>query len=425
MKEDFLHYLWNFQKFQGELLTESNEILEVLNPGLKNSNSGPDFFNARLIINNQHWAGNVEIHVKSSDWYAHHHETDDAYNNVILHVVWEHDLDVFRKDNSVLPTLVLKNKVHQSLVTKYLQLVSKKQQWINCENEFASTNTFLLKNWFDRLYLERLEQKMLVFNNILSNTNNDWEALLFIMLAKNFGLKVNGEAFFSMARSVPFSVIKKCALDGASLETLLLGQAGLLDEDRDDAYYMDMKRRYHYQKIKFQLNNKSVIRPKFFRLRPPNFPTIRISQLASLFSNRPSLFSQLIEAKTIDDYCKILCTTASVYWDTHYNFEITSSKRRKSLTKKFINLLLINTIIPLKFCYANHIGKPNSEEILALISSIPKEENAIVLKFNKLSKVVHTALDSQAVIQLKNHYCDNNKCLQCAIGNTILKSNSF
>ena len=423
MKEDFLHYLWSFQKFQGELLTESNEILEVLNPGLKNSNSGPDFFNARIIINNQHWAGNVEIHVKSSDWYAHHHEADDAYNNVILHVVWEHDLDVFRKDNSVLPTLVLKNKVHKSLVTKYRQLVSKKQQWINCENEFALTNKFLLKNWFERLYLERLEQKTLVFNNMLSSNNNDWEALLFVMLAKNFGLKVNGEAFFSMARSVPFSVIKKCSLNGESLEALLLGQAGLLDKDKDDAYYMETKRQYRYLKTKYQLSNESVIKPKFFKLRPSNFPTIRISQLANLFSNRHSLFSHLIEAKTVDDYYKILSATASVYWDTHYNFMITSSKRRKSLTKKFINLLLINTIIPLKFCFANYIGKPNSEEILTLISGIPKEENAIVLKFNKLSKVVQTALDSQAVIQLKNHYCDNKKCLQCAIGNAILKSN--
>ncbi len=424
MKEDFLHHVWNFQKFHGEVKTHSLETLEVIQPGTKNIHAGPDFFNAQILLNGQRWAGNIEIHVKSSDWYAHHHETDPNYDNVILHVVWEHDAMVYRKDNTMIPTIEIKNYVDKTVFLNYQQLLTQNKQWINCEKDFAYIDDLLLKNWFDRLYLERLQQKTSTLQEVLQANNNDWEALLFVMLAKNFGLKVNGEAFFCLAQSLDFSVVKKCAQDGESLEALLLGQAGLLDEEREDFKYMEVKRLYKYLFTKYQLKNKASICPKFFRLRPPNFPTIRISQLAQLYSQKQHLFSQLIEAKRTEEFYAIFDVAASTYWDTHYNFEITSAKRRKSLTKKFINLLLINTIIPIKFCYALQMGKDNSEEIMALISTIQREENTLVTKFNKLKNVVHSALDSQAIIQLKNKYCDNNKCLDCAVGNYLLKSSN-
>ncbi len=424
MNEDFLQYVWNFHKFHGDLKTHSQEPLEVINTGLKNSNSGPDFFNAQILLGKQRWAGNVEIHLKSSDWYAHHHETNTAYDNVILHVVWEHDTNIFRKDNTVIPTLVLKKYVKPSLLKTYQKLVQKKQQWINCEKDFHRVDNLILQNWFERLYLQRLEQKTIVLKEVLKKSNNNWEALLFVMLAKSFGLKVNGDAFMSMAQSIDFSIIQKCAQQDNALEALLLGQAGLLNDEKEDGKYIEVQRLYNYLSKKYNIKNKANIASKFFRLRPPNFPTIRISQLAQLYTYKNNLFSQIIEAKTLEDYYHIFSVAASSYWDTHYNFEITSTKRRKGLTKKFIHLLLINTIIPIKYCYARYVGKNNSEEIMALISGIQREDNTIVTKMNKLKKVVHTALDSQAVIQLKNHYCDTNKCLQCAVGNYILKSSN-
>jgi hypothetical protein len=424
MKEEFLHYVWNFQKFHGRLATSTGEHLEIIHPGVKNLNSGPDFFNAQIVLQDQHWAGNVEIHIKSSDWYAHHHEKDNAYDNVILHVVWEHDTAIFRKDNTIIPTLELNNLVNPSLISSYENLMVSKQKWINCENEISQVDPIVIKNWFDRLYFERLQHKTTQLETILNKTNNDWEALLFVTLAKYFGLKTNGESFLFMAQSVDFSIVKKCAQEQETLEALLLGQAGLLDEEIEDGYYKNSKKIYAYLCSKYKLQEKSKIKPLFFRLRPPNFPTIRISQLAQLYSKNKNLFSQIIEAKELPQFYKIFNVTASSYWDTHYNFQITSSKRKKKLTNKFINLLLINAIIPIKFSYAVHKGEDNSDEIASLISNISKEENTIITKFNKLKPIIKTALDSQAVLQLKNHYCDVHKCLQCAIGNHILKTSN-
>lgn len=422
MKEDFLHYVWNFQKFHRRLLTSTGERLEIINPGTKNINSGPDFFNAQIVIQDQRWAGNVEIHLKSSDWYSHYHEKDPAYDTIILHVVWEHDTDIYRKDNTIIPTLELKDLVTSSLLNSFDKLMASRQKWINCENDIAQVKPMVLKNWFDRLYFERLQQKTTELNTILNNTNTNWEALLFITIAKYFGLKTNGEAFLSMAQSVDFSIIKKCAQDAETLEALLLGQSGLLDEEIEDGYFKSTKKLYKFLCAKFNIQEQSKIKPLFFRLRPPNFPTIRISQLAQLYSKNKNLFSQIIKTQDLASFYEIFDVAASSYWDTHYNFQITSLKRKKKLTHKFINLLLINAIIPVKFSYAVYKGEDNSNEILTLISSIPKEENRIITKFNKLSPIVKTALDSQAVLQLKNKYCDANKCLQCAVGNHILKT---
>src|SRR5690606_16626331 len=210
MKEDFLHYLWKFQKFsKTKVTTTQNEPIEILSPGVHNYNSGPDFLNARIKIGSQLWAGNVEIHLKSSDWYAHRHETDPVYDAVILHVVWQHDIEVYMSDNITLPTLVLKERIEKTLLESYQKLFSKKKRWINCENQFHETEPVLLQNWLERLYFERLENKSEVVFQHLKNTNNHWEAVLFRMLARNFGLKVNGDAFLSMATSFEFKILQK------------------------------------------------------------------------------------------------------------------------------------------------------------------------------------------------------------------------
>jgi len=284
MSEDFLHYIWKFKKFEfHNLKTVAGDALNIRSGGTHNLNSGPDFFNSQLQINNQLWAGNVEIHVKSSDWYVHNHETDKAYDNVILHVVWEHDTDIFRKDNTKIDTLELKDYVAKNVLLNYQHLLAKKHNAINCERDFATVNDFVMNNWLERLYFERLERKSTIITSLLKNSKYNWEAVLFKLLTKNFGLNVNGDAFMSLANSLNFSIVRKVSGHQINLEALLFGQSHLLDIDSEDAYLINLIKRYSYQSHKFNLNNKNVIKPQFFRLRPQNFPTIRLSQLASLY----------------------------------------------------------------------------------------------------------------------------------------------
>ncbi len=423
MKEEFLHYIWKFQKFSSpNFSTTGSEELLVLSPGQHNQNSGPDFFNAKINLNGQVWAGNVEIHLKSSDWYAHFHERDTAYENVILHVVWEHDAEIFRKDATIIPTLEIRNLVSKETLSGYYKLFSKEQKWINCEGEFATIDDFILENWLENLYIERLQKKSELLLTELKASQNHWEALLFQMLSKNFGLIVNGEAFFSMAKSIDFSVVKKCAQSQFDLESLFFGQAGLLEEKKEDGYFELLENNYNYLRHKFNLSNEAVARTKFFRLRPPNFPTLRLSQLAVLYSESQNLFSEIISIKKLDGFYSLFKKAASEYWDTHYNFGLSTLEKRKQLSKNFIDLLVINTLIPIKFCYAAQLGKDNTDELFTLASEIASEENSIISKYNMLRRVSKNSFHSQALLQLKNEYCDKNKCLQCAIGNALLKS---
>ncbi|MEP1489334.1 MAG: DUF2851 family protein [Algibacter sp.] len=421
MQEDFLHYIWQYKKFDIAVIkTSNNEAISILSAGQHNLNSGPDFFNAQLKIEHQTWAGNVEIHIKSSDWYVHNHEKDKAYDNVILHVVWEHDTDVFRKDNAVIPTLELKRFIDKKALTNYETLFSKSKTWINCENDFSSIDDFTIQNWLERLYFERLERKALDLSVLLKRSKNDWEAVLFKMLAKSFGSKVNGEAFLSLANSIDFLIIRKLQSNQAQLEALLFGQANLLDHDVEDAYSIELIKEYNFLNQKFKLSNKGVSQIQFFRLRPPNFPTIRLSQLASLYQSQQNIFSKIIETNTLTDFYNLFAVSTSTFWETHYTFNKVSKRSKKVLTKSFVDLLLINTIIPLKFSYAKSQGKQIDDSIIKLISEIKSEKNSIIDKFNSLKKVSTSALGSQGLIQLKNEYCSKNKCLECAIGSKLL-----
>jgi len=424
MQEDFLHHIWKFQKFtKTTLSTEGDEAIEIVHQGTHNFNSGPDFFNAQIKIGGQLWVGNVEIHLKSSDWYAHHHEIDKAYDNVILHVVWEHDVEVYRKDNTIIPTLVLKNRVDDFALAKYNKLFSNKKQWIACEEDFPEVDDFLLENWMERLYFERLENKSGLIFELLETSKNDWEAVLFKMLAKNFGLKNNAEAFLSMAHSFDFSVLRKIQDSPIQLEALLFGQAGLLEIESEDAYVMQLKMEYDFLKNKFKLENSQVAPVQFFRLRPVNFPTIRLGQLAVVYSTNSQLFSKIISVKTKEEIYNLFDICASSFWDIHFHFSSVSAPRKKRLTKEFIDLLIINTIVPVVFCYSKHTGKEISETLIRLMNRVKKEENSIVSKFNALKPVAESALHSQALIELKTNYCDKKKCLQCAVGNRLLQKN--
>ncbi|WP_299780136.1 DUF2851 family protein [uncultured Formosa sp.] len=421
MQEDFLHYLWKYKKFDtSKLRTVLDETIQLLHVGQHNFNSGPDFFNAQLKIDNQLWAGNVEIHIKSSDWYVHHHEIDPAYDNVILHVVWEHDVDIFRKDNSAIPTLELKYSVSKSTLKGYYQLFSKTQKWINCEQDFATVDDFVLQNWLERLFFERLERKSSQIETLLRTSKNDWEAVLFKLLAKNFGLKVNGEAFFSLANSINFGIIRKIQNKEQVLEALLFGQSGLLEADVEDEYYKVLQKEYQFLKQKFSLTQDHVSPLQFFRLRPPNFPTIRLSQFAQVYVKNQNFFSKIIEANTKQEFYDMFSVYTSKYWETHYTFQKSSKHSKKSTSKNFIDLLIINTIIPIKFSYSKILGKINTEDLIRLINEVDPEKNAIVEKFESMKTFSKSALQTQGLIQLKNEYCNYKKCLHCAVGNTIL-----
>ena len=422
MKENLLHFVWKLKLFSTINLASTNgEIIEIISAGTANPNAGPDFLNAKLVINNQLWAGNVEIHLNSSDWYAHNHEIDENYDSVILHVVWEHTVDVFRKTNQPIATLELKNYISKELLENYEQLFTKNKNWINCEKDIAGVDSFILMNWIERLYIERLEKKSDQIQNTVTNLNNNWEAALFVLLAKNFGLKINSEAFMNFANSFDFSILRKVSGNLVLLEALFFGQAGLLSNNYESEYFENLKREYNFLKVKFQLTPISNGQIKFFRLRPNNFPTIRLSQLAMVYHRHQNLFSKIMETEDIKEFYELFDLATSNYWETHYTFESTSKKSIKKITKPFIDLLLINTIIPLKFLYLKSLGKSDVSAALTIIANIKPEKNVVISKFNELNIKTKTAFETQALLQLKNEYCNKQLCLNCAIGKELLK----
>tara|TARA_R110002126_G_scaffold178628_6_gene327664 strand:+ start:470 stop:1747 length:1278 start_codon:yes stop_codon:yes gene_type:complete len=422
MREDFLHYLWKYKKIDIlNLRTTSNEEIQIISVGQYLETAGPDFFNAQITIGSQKWAGNVEIHLKSSDWYVHNHERDDTYENVILHVVWEHDTDIYRKDNSVIPVLELCNYVDHHLVQKYKSLITPKS-WIFCDKDIQSIDRFTLNNWQERLFLERLERKAQPIFDLLEQTNNDWEGVLFCMLAKNFGLNTNGDSFFHMASRIPFSIIRKESFDVINLEALFCGATGLLEDDKEDVYYRDLKARFDYLVNKHQLEIKSYHKLQFFKHRPDNFPTIRLAQLASLYHYQSNLFSQLIDISSTLEIYSIFDVYVSDYWMNHYVFDKVSPAKKKKIAHSFIDLILINTIIPLQFAYAKSQGKDILEDLIVLLNNVSAEKNIIIENFSNLGIKSKNAFDSQSLLQLKNEYCNKSLCLKCSIGTILLKN---
>ena len=421
MKEDFLHHVWQFKKFNVlDLKTVQGEPVEIINAGQYLQQAGPDFFNAQIVIGGQKWAGNVEIHIRSSDWYIHHHETDPNYENVVLHVVWEHDTEVFRQDNSEIPVLELKNYVDSSLLASYNYLASAKT-WIYCEKELENLNGFVLANWKERLFFERLERKSAPILELAKETANDWESVLFCFLAKGFGLNTNGTSFWQLARSLPFAVVRKESVEAEGLEALFFGRLGWLDADYEDLYCKDLQEKYRYICNKHRLKPSYVDEPQFFKHRPDNFPTVRLPQLAQLYHRHQNLFAKIIQAADIEDVYEVFKVGASPYWQTHYRFDKESPKKRKELTRSFIDLLIINVIVPFRFAYGRSTGRENSEELMAMLRAVSPENNGIIDKFRHFKVEVGSAYDSQSLLQLRNEYCAHKRCMQCALGLELLK----
>jgi len=421
LKEEFLHYIWKYKLFNTiDLTIDGNKPIEIQRAGVQNFDSGPDFFNAKIKVGDTLWVGNVELHIKSSDWIKHKHDKDLAYNNVILHVVYENDIPVFNSKNQLIPTLELKPLIKKNVIDNYQELQVSKD-WIPCGNQIQEIDSTIVNLWLERLVYERLERKSTEISIILSENNNDWETTFYQVLLKYFGLKINGLPFELLAKSSPLKIVEKHSSIN-SIEALLFGQAGLLNKNIEDNYYAELTEEYIFLKNKFNLNPLDPSIWKFLRMRPNNFPTIRISQIANLLSKTPRLFNAVINTKTYSELNKMFQIKASEYWNYHYTFGQESTYiKPKKIGWQTVNNIIINVIAPITFVYGKSV---NNEELidrsLNWLTEIDPEKNSIISNWSKLKINANNARDTQALIELKNNYCSEKKCLNCNIGNKLL-----
>jgi hypothetical protein len=420
MTEQFLQYIWQHQLFEKEnMLSVQKEKVEIITPGVYNTNAGPDFLNARIKLNDTIWAGNIEIHTDSALWQTHGHHRNKAYNNVILHVVLNYSIPATTTDNREIPTIEL--KIDETLVRNYQSLVFSESS-IPCSEGLHLADSFIWKMWLDRLCIERLESKTDQIKGLLDQNKGNWEESFYIILAKSFGFKTNALPFEMLARLTPLKVISKYSNNLTQLEALLFGQAGFLNEMPEDQYTESLKKEYQYLKKVHNLKPVEKHLWKFLRLRPSNFPTIRIAQFAGLIHRSSRLFSKILEAENINTLHNLLKCHVSEYWNTHYTFGTTSKLQKKNLGKLAINGLLINTIVPFMFIYGKDRGMEEvSSRAIDFLELLPPEKNTIVSQWNNHNVIAKNAAQSQALIELLNIYCNEKNCLYCQVGNTIIQ----
>ncbi|PVD50368.1 DUF2851 domain-containing protein [Terrimonas sp.] len=421
MTERLLQFIWQMQYFnKTDLHTVSGDRLSISYPGQFNTNQGPDFLEAVISIANTKWAGNIELHVKASDWKVHGHDNDQNYGNIILHVVWEHDEDIYDAKGKTIPALSLNDKVPKVLLQRYEELIYT-QKIIPCENSLLSVPAIIWDSWKTRLVTERMQSKTEAVAGFLAQTNAHWEEVFWWLIARNFGNPVNSNAFEAIARSIAVNILAKHKGQIHQLESFLLGQAGLLNSNFRESYPKMLQKEFRFYKKKY--NFTPVYEPvHFLRMRPGNFPTIRLAQLAMLINNSLHLFSQVKAAASVKEVVKLLQVTANDYWHYHYKFDDITSYKEKTLGRQMIDNILINTVIPIVFAYG-HIHKEQvyKNKALKWLEDISPENNHITRQWKQLNIQNITAADSQSLIQLTKKYCLQKKCLSCAIGVAILK----
>ena len=417
MTERLLQFIWQFQYFnKGELSTLQGENLQIVFPGQYNTNQGPDFLESKIKIGNTTWAGNIELHFKTSDWEKHNHHRDDNYNNVILHVVWEHDLS----HPTTIPVLELKERVSKILLQRYDELI-KTINFIPCEKSLHVVPDITWSSWKERLLAERLIKKSEIVQKYLQRSNCHWEEVFWWLLARNFGIKVNADAFEEMARSLPLAILAKHKNHIHRLEGLLFGQLNLLSRNFEEGYPKMLKKEYEFYKKKYGLRPIARL-PFFLRMRPGNFPTIRLAQLAMLIFDSAHLFSKIKDAGSVDEIKKWFGVTANDYWHYHYRFDEPSSFKKKKLGTSMTDNIIINTIAPMLFAYGDyHNEERYKQKALRWLEETAAENNSITKGFLQLGIENRNAFDSQALLELKKEYCDRKRCLDCSVGNSILK----
>lgn len=415
MTERLLQFIWQFQYFdKKELATTQGETVQVLVAGRHNENQGPDFSDAKIRIGPATWAGTAELHISSSDWLKHKHQHDKNYNNVVLHVVWEDD-----GTETDIPVLELKGSVSKIMLERYEELMLT-DSFIPCEKAISAVKVITWKSWKDRLLAERLNRKASTIETCLRENNFHWEETCWWLLARNFGSIVNSEAFEAIAKSLPLKILSKHKSLVQQLEALFLGQAGLLEQPFKEEYPKMLQREYRFLKEKYQL--QPIHQPvHFLRMRPGNFPTIRLAQLAMLVSGSVHLFSKIKETLSLEDITGWLDCTANDYWHYHYRLDEESAFKIKHMGSSMINNIMINTVVPLLFAYGNY-HQENKYKLKALnwLEATGAETNKITSGFGHLGIENKNAFDSQALIELKNEYCDKKRCLECSVGNSIL-----
>lgn len=423
MTESFLHYLWQFQYFNKKALcTTKGEEIQIFNPGQKNTHAGPDFFNARIKIGDMEWVGSVEIHIHAAGWIEHRHNTDAAYENVVLHVVWNDNKPVRRQDGSWLPTLELKHRIDEQLLLHYKKLMHSPEV-IPCSSKFSEVSQLTKLSMLDKVLAERLESKAMVVLKMLQRNSNDWEETCYQMLTKNFGFKVNNDPFQQLSLSLPYKFLLKHADKLLQVEALLFGQAGFLEDENEEAYYRLLKREYKILSQKYQLSIKRLnkVQWRFLRLRPANFPTIRIAQLASLVYNRRNFFSSVLEIDSSKGLNEFFSVRQSDYWMHHYHFFKELKKEIDTLGGASIDNIIINTVAPVLAAY----GKSKDDQVyvdraVCILQNIHAESNGITNQWKTLGMSVKTAFDSQAIVELYNNFCLKRRCLDCNIGASLV-----
>jgi len=419
--ENFLHYVWKHKLYENEkLITEDGISFEVIDPGIYNTNAGPDFFNAKIKMEDKTWAGNIEIHAASSDWYKHQHDKDKSYTSVILHVVETIDAtEISDRNGRVIPQW--KMKIPDRIREGYLFLLNN-DAIIPCLGKIPEIPEVYLTDWINTLLVERLERRTNALLQLLEEHNNDWNEVFYITLTRNFGFGINNDAFERLAKSLPLRIIRKHQNSISQVEALFLGQAGLLEDmDSEDIYFTKLRNEYDFLRKKYKLNPLESHIFKNLRIRPNNFPHIKIVQLAGIIRNKQGLFSNILTFSEIESFYSLFVSEIDEYWQTHYRFGKESSKKTKKLGLSAIRLLIINSVVPIFFAY----GKKKKSEIyperaFRFLESLKPETNSIITLFSRAGIQIQNAGDSQALMQLKREYCEQKKCIYCRIGHRLL-----
>lgn len=418
--EQLLHYVWKHKIFSlKELKTTTGQQVEVIDTGLANTDAGPDFFNAKLNLDGVLWIGNIEIHERSSDWFKHGHHADAGYNSVILHIASEIDTEISRSNGERIPQIQL--ICPEAVRTNYKELLET-ASYPPCYRIIPSLSPFTAHSWMSALQMERFEQKATLLNERLKRCQGNWEDAFFITLARNFGFGLNGDAFETWAHQLPFRAVDKHRNDLFQIEAIFFGQAGILEDSDGDGYYLRLKKEYTYLQHKFGLIPMDASLWRFLRLRPANFPHIRIAQLACLYHRAYGLLSRIMETETLQGVRDILKGGTSEYWLTHYTFGGSSPSRPKTLSNTSLDLLIINTVVTFLYAYGLHKGNPVlCARAGSFLEELKAENNYITRMWEQCGMKASNAADSQALIQLKKEYCDKKKCLYCRIGYEYLK----
>lgn len=420
MTEALFQHLWQHGLFRPEgLKTTSGEDLTVIHPGRINTDAGPDFKEGKIKIGNTTWVGNIELHIKSSDWQKHQHEADPLYQNIILHVVLEDDIN---KDLGNFPTLVLKPNLYSWAIERYQKLMDSPKV-IPCQDQIAQFPSLPWQAWLNRLLAERWEQKLLDWTDLWEQSGKDWRQLFYYRLAANFGFHVNQTPFLMLAQSIPLKVLATHRSRLIQIEALLFGQSGMLSvAEGADPYLTQLRQEYHFLRRKYDLESIPVYHWKFLRMRPANFPTIRIAQFAALIHRQMNLFSKMMDLHSEKEVQQLLEVTASSYWDQHYRFGVPTQQRQaKRLGQAAIRNLIINTVAPMQFLYAQLQGSPELiEKSVDLLASMKAENNKIIQQWEQIGKPPKNAAESQALLQLFNQYCQEKRCLSCAVGHYLI-----